>query len=463
MSILIIAVFILGYTAIALEHNIKIDKAGSALVTGVLCWAIFVLGSDSVAPHLEHTFKNWLDHEAGINNSLSYFFEHRLLHHLSEIASILFFLLGAMTIVELIDAHEGFTIITNKITTNNKVKLLWIIGILSFFFSAALDNLTTTIVMISLLRKIVSDKQTRWLFVGIVVIAANAGGAWSPIGDVTTTMLWIKGQLPDVPQLITNIIVPSIVTLVIPLTILSFTMKGNVERPLVDSDSESHLTTTKFERNTIFALGLGGLIFVPIFKTVTHLPPFMGMMLSLGIMWIVTELMHNSKNKEQKQELSVIGVLQKIDVPSVLFFLGILLAVSALQEVGHLNIMAQYLDEKMRNVFTINIAIGLLSAIVDNVPLVAAAQGMYDIVDPNTLSQMADPEWSKNFIPNGIFWQFLAYCAGTGGSALIIGSAAGVAAMGLEKIDFVWYLKKISLLAIAGYIGGAIVYYWMFL
>jgi Na+/H+ antiporter NhaD/arsenite permease-like protein len=463
MSILIIVVFILGYTAIALEHNIKIDKAGSALVTGVLCWAIFVLGSDFVAPHLEQTFKNWLDHDAGINNSLSYFFEHRLLHHLSEIASILFFLLGAMTIVELIDAHEGFTIITDKITTNNKVKLLWIIGILSFFFSAALDNLTTTIVMISLLRKMISDKQTRWLFVGIVVIAANAGGAWSPIGDVTTTMLWIKGQLPDVAQLITNIIVPSIVTLIIPLIILSFTLKGNVERPLVDSDSESHLITTKFERNTIFALGLGGLIFVPIFKTVTHLPPFMGMMLSLGIMWIVTELMHNSKNKEHKQELSVIGVLQKIDVPSVLFFLGILLAVSALQEVGHLNSMAQYLDEKMRNIFTINITIGLLSAIVDNVPLVAAAQGMYDIVDPNTLSQMADPEWSKNFIPNGDFWQFLAYCAGTGGSALIIGSAAGVAAMGLEKIDFVWYLKKISLLAIAGYIGGAIVYYWMFL
>lgn len=464
MSILIIIVFVLGYTAIALEHNIKIDKAGSALVTGVLCWAIFVLGSDSVAPHLEQTFKNWLDHEAGLNPSLSYFFEHRLLHHLSEIASILFFLLGAMTIVELIDAHEGFTIITDKIKTSNKVKLLWIIGILSFFFSAALDNLTTTIVMISLLRKMISDKQTRWLFVGMVVVAANAGGAWSPIGDVTTTMLWIKGQLPDVPNLIASIIVPSLVTLIVPLVILSFTLKGDVERPIVDSDDDAHMNlTSKFERNSVFALGLGGLIFVPIFKTVTHLPPFMGMMLSLGVLWIVTEIMHSNKNKEAKKELSVIGVLQKIDVPSVLFFLGILLAVGALQEVGHLNKMAEYLDTNLKNIFAINVIIGLLSAIVDNVPLVAAAQGMYDIVDPNTISQMADPSWAQFFVPNGKFWQFLAYCAGTGGSALIIGSAAGVAAMGLEKIDFIWYLKKISLLAIAGYIAGAIVYYLMFL
>jgi Na+/H+ antiporter NhaD/arsenite permease-like protein len=464
MSLLIIIVFVLGYTAIALEHNIKIDKAGSALVTGVLCWAIFVLGSDSVAPHLEQTFKNWLDHEAGINSSLSYFFEHRLLHHLSEIASILFFLLGAMTIVETIDAHEGFTIITDRIKTSNKVKLLWIIGILSFFFSAALDNLTTTIVMISLLRKIINDKQTRWLFVGMVVVSANAGGAWSPIGDVTTTMLWIKGQLPNVPNLIATIIVPSLVTLIVPLLILSFTLKGDVERPIVESDDDSNLNlTTKFERNAIFSLGLGGLIFVPIFKTVTHLPPFMGMMLSLGILWIVTEIMHSNKNKEAKRELSVIGVLQKIDVPSVLFFLGILLAVGALQEVGHLNKMAEYLDTNLKNIFAINVIIGLLSAIVDNVPLVAAAQGMYDIVDPNTVSQMADPAWAQFFVPNGKFWQFLAYCAGTGGSALIIGSAAGVAAMGLEKIDFIWYLKKISLLAIAGYIAGAIVYYLMFL
>lgn len=450
MAIAIIIVFVLGYAAIALEHPIKIDKAASALITGILCWALYVF----TLPGHGHEIVEAIEHGS---HALSY--RSGLYHHLYDIAGILFFLMGAMTIVELVDAHEGFAVITNRIKTTDKVKLLWIICILTFFFSAALDNLTTTIVMISLLRKLVKDKHTRWFFVGMVVVAANAGGAWSPIGDVTTTMLWIKGQLPEVPSMITSLILPSLVTLLVPLTILTFTLKGEVERPIKQMTASSYLNpTTGFERKLIFSLGLLGLLFVPIFKTITHLPPFMGMMMSLGVLWTVTEVIHRSKNKEDKHPLSVIGVLQKIDVASVLFFLGILLAVSALQEIGHLNEVASFLDSKLKNIYSINLAIGLLSSIVDNVPLVAAAQGMYEIVQPENLAASGDPEWFKNFVPNGKFWEFLAYCAGTGGSALIIGSAAGVAAMGLEKIDFFWYLKKISLLAVLGYFSGAMVY-----
>ena len=450
---ILIAVFVLGYLAIALEHKIKIDKAATALVTGVLCWAIFVLGYDIVPEHLSEAFETFKHHDH--NGLLNVFYEHRLLHHMQEISSILFFLLGAMTIVELIDAHEGFRVITDRIKTTNKVKLMWIICVLTFFFSAALDNLTTSIVMISLLRKLIHDKETRWLYAGMVVVAANAGGAWSPIGDVTTTMLWIGGQLTT-PTIIVNLILPSAVALLVPLLILTFRLNGNVSRPNV-SMSDGGEATTSFERNLIFSAGLLGLLFVPIFKTVTHLPPFMGMMLSLGLMWILTEILHRSKNHEVKSNRSVIAVLRKIDSASVLFFLGILLAVAALQEAGHLILTADFLRNQLNDVYLINIAIGFLSAIVDNVPLVAASMGMYDI-QPDNVTEA----WDIAFTQNGKFWQFLAYCAGTGGSALIIGSAAGVAVMGLEKIDFVWYLKKISLLAIAGYLAGAGVYVLMF-
>ncbi|PCJ67628.1 MAG: sodium:proton antiporter [Bacteroidetes bacterium] len=440
MAILIIVVFVLGYAAIAFEHPLKIDKAASALITGMVCWAIYVLSLQG-GHDIIHTIEHGVSGDTGLR------------HHMFDIANILFFLMGAMTIVELVDAHEGFAVITDRIKTTDKTKLLWIICILTFFFSAALDNLTTTIVMISLLRKLVKDQKTRWVFVGMVVIAANAGGAWSPIGDVTTTMLWIKGQLPNVPSLIVDLVIPSIVALLVPLTILSFTFKGTVERPETKEESGHFLNpTTSGERSLVFVLGILGLVFVPVFKTLTHLPPFMGMMLSLGILWVVTEIMHKGKSKEKKASLSVISVLQKIDVASVLFFLGILLAVAALQEFGHLDTVATSLNKTFNgNIFSINVAIGLLSAIVDNVPLVAAAQGMYDIAP------------AGDFAANGHFWKFLAYCAGTGGSALIIGSAAGVAAMGLEKIDFMWYLKKISWLAIIGYISGAITYYFMFL
>ena len=457
MDIFILVVFILGYAFIALEHNIRVDKAASALLTGTLCWALFVLGWHEVPAHLAEDYQLFsAEHNGTGHGGLAQFFEHRLLHHMEEISSILFFLLGAMTIVELVDAHEGFRVITDRIQTRNKVKMLWIVCILTFFFSALLDNLTTSIVMVSLLRKLISDRQTRWLFAGMVVIAANAGGAWSPIGDVTTTMLWIGGQLTT-STIITNLILPSVVCLLVPLFALSFRLQGEIDRPASDEEEEWD-PTTPFERNLVFAAGVLGLLFVPLFKTVTHLPPFMGMMLSLGALWMLTERLHHSKNVEEKAHLTVIGVLRKIDTASVLFFLGILLAVASLQEAGHLLYAADWLRTSLNDVYLIDLAIGLLSAIVDNVPLVAASMGMYDVVP----SAAVTDAWSSMFVQDGIFWQFLAYCAGTGGSALIIGSAAGVAVMGLERIDFVWYLKKISLLAILGYFAGAGVYLLMF-
>ena len=423
---LMLVVFVLGYAAIAFEHQLKIDKAAAALVTGVVTWTLYVFGSTGSV-------------------------EGELLHHLSEIASILFFLIGAMTIVELVDAHEGFSVITDKIRTTNKVKLMWIIGILSFFFSAALDNLTTSIVMVSLLRKLIEDKKDRWFFAGMVVVAANAGGAWSPIGDVTTTMLWIGGQI-SAGEIIKVLIIPSIFTLLVPLIILSFKMKGNITRP-VRVESADHYTdpTTPFERNFVFFAGVAGLIFVPIFKTVTHLPPFMGMMLSLGVLWLITDVIHRRKPSDIRHGLSVLGVIRKIDTPSVLFFLGILLAVASLQSMGQLGDLAVALDNSIGTnteggVYAVSIIIGLLSSIVDNVPLVAAAMGMYEVTTTGL------------FTMDGVFWEFLAYCAGTGGSALIIGSAAGVAVMGLEKIPFGWYLKNISWLALVGYFAGAGVY-----
>lgn len=448
MFTFIVIIFVLGYLAIALEHPIKIDKAASALVTGVSVWALLVFGGDEILNMTNAAFKHFTTIFDGDPLTIrQHFIEEQLLHHLSEIASILFFLMGAMTIVELVDAHEGFSVITDKITTTNKVKLMWIVAVLTFFFSAALDNLTTTIVMVSLLKKLIADKKDRWVFVGMVIVSANAGGAWSPIGDVTTTMLWIGGQL-TVGTIVQTLIIPSIVAMVVPLAVLSFSMKGQIKRPATVEGLEHYMNpTTPFERNLVFYVGVAGLLFVPIFKTVTHLQPFMGMMFSLGVLWMVTEVMHKSKNTEDKSKLSVIGVLRKIDTASVLFFLGILLAVAALQTAGHLVLMAGSLNEWFGgNIYAINIVIGLLSSIVDNVPLVAASMGMYEVTA------------AGDFAQDGVFWQFLAFCAGTGGSVLIIGSAAGVAAMGLEKIDFGWYLKKISFLALIGYAAGAGVY-----
>ncbi|MDX5447811.1 MAG: sodium:proton antiporter NhaD [Bacteroidota bacterium] len=458
MYMLMVVVFVLGYLCIALEHPLRIDKAAAALVTGVVCWTIYVLGAYDIVDFssidqlvvgliTESTHGVPDQHEIITH----YVTEHQMYEHLAEIASILFFLMGAMTIVELIDAHEGFAVITDRIKTTKKVTLLWIISLISFFFSAALDNLTTSIVMISLLRKLIDDQQDRWFFAGIVVVAANAGGAWSPIGDVTTTMLWIGGQI-TAGAIVKSVFLPSFICLIVPLLFLSFRMKGNVTRPKrVEHKGHYMDPTTPFERNLVFFAGVGGLVFVPIFKTYTHLPPFMGMMLSLGILWFITDILHRSKNAEFRMRHSVLGVLKKIDTASVLFFLGILLAVGSLQSAGQLTELAGFLDTSIgtqtpEGVYMVGGIIGILSSIVDNVPLVAASMGMYPIHADGL------------FQTDGLFWEYLAYCAGTGGSALIIGSAAGVAVMGLEKISFGWYLKNISLLALLGYFGGIGVY-----
>lgn len=453
MYLLMVVVFILGYLAIALEHPIKIDKAASALLIGSITWTIFALGADQI---LEGSvmFEVYLREYALLNNGATtdsmHYVQHELGHHLSEIAEILFFLLGAMTIVELIDAHEGFALITDRINTANKVKLVWILSVLTFFLSAALDNLTTAIVMSALLKKLIKSKEDLWLFAGMVIIAANAGGAWSPIGDVTTIMLWIGGQV-TAANIVLKLIVPSLIALLVPLLVLTFSLKGEVERKLGMVD-RAHLEdrTTPTEQKLVLFLGVGSLLFVPIFKTITHLPPYIGVLLGLGVLWTVTEIMHRSKNKTDKSKLTVIGVLQKVDTPSVLFFLGILAAVGSLQSAGHLRVMASFLESSLGNMYVINIVIGILSSIVDNVPLVAGAMGMYDLLPAGAeaVSGVAYPV-------DHSFWEFLAYCAGTGGSCLIIGSAAGVAVMGILNIDFIWYMKKVTWLALLGYLSGA--------
>jgi Na+/H+ antiporter NhaD/arsenite permease-like protein len=431
MYLLMAIVFILGYIAIALEHNIHIDKSAPALLIGVLCWTLLVIGADGI-----------LVEQIATHGDKSHYINEQLAEHLSEISSILFFLLGAMTIVELIDSYGGFSIITDKIQTTHKVKLIWILSILTFFLSAALDNLTTAIVMAALLRKLIDNKEDLWFFAGIIVIAANAGGAWSPIGDVTTIMLWIGGQV-SAQNIVAELFLPSLVALLVPLSIVSFMLKGNITRPKVVAGEHHQVTVNNFEKQLIFFLGVGCLLFVPVFKTLTHLPPFMGILFGLGVLWFVTELL-NRKKVDAKEKLSIVNVLTKIDVPSVLFFLGILLAVAALQTAGHLSQLASLLDTTFGNVYVINIFIGLLSSIVDNVPLVAGAMGMYSL---------------DVYPTDNIFWELLAYCAGTGGSALIIGSAAGVAIMGILKIDFIWYMKKISWLALVGYFSGVLAFY----
>jgi Na+/H+ antiporter NhaD/arsenite permease-like protein len=459
MFVLMVVVFILGYTAIALEHPLKVDKAASALLTGTILWAIYILAADSILPHSD-AFKEFM-HENPHETYLDFISHHEITFHLGEISQILFFLLGAMTIVEMVDSHEGFTLITDRIRTTNKTKLMWILSILTFFMSAALDNLTTTIVMVALLRKLIDRQQDRWFMASLVVLAANAGGAWSPIGDVTTIMLWIGGQV-STAKIILDVFLPSLAALVVPLIIVSlFYPKGTLNRPaLGEKELASNESITNFERRLLLIMGVSGLLFVPVFKTVTHLPPYLGMLFSLSIIWITTEILHRRHARGMRAHLMVSRVLRKIDTPTILFFLGILTAVSALQSAGHLGLMAKSLDgmniADNQKIYVIDLIIGLLSAIVDNVPLVAGAMGMYDIAPASAAG------YETFFTLDGPFWQFLAYTAGTGGSILIIGSAAGVAAMGMENIEFIWYLKRISLLAIIGYFAGAAVYYLMF-
>ena len=418
MTTLLIILFVLGYAFIAFEHSFKINKAATALLTAALCWSVYALGTSNKEEVVQH-----------------------LSGHLGDISGILFFLLGAMVIVELIDAHDGFELITQKIETTDKKKLVWLLAFITFFLSAVLDNLTTTIVMVSLLRKLIGDRKERMLYAGLVVIAANAGGAWSPIGDVTTTMLWIGGQI-TAGNIIFKVFLPSLVSMLVPAYLIGRQLKGNVsKRPEVLQNK--NFTYSARERNLVFWLGVGCLLMVPVFKTITHLPPYMGILFGLGIMWVCTEMIHSKKDEREKGVLSVNHALRKIDTPSILFFLGILLCVSVLESTHILQTAAQWLDTTIGNISAITMTIGLLSALVDNVPLVAGAQGMYSL---------------DQYPTDHYYWEFLAYCAGTGGSILIIGSAAGVAAMGLEKIDFFWYVKKIGWIALLGYLAGAAVF-----
>ncbi|MFN8346697.1 MAG: sodium:proton antiporter NhaD [Spirosomataceae bacterium] len=420
MLLIIIIVFVIGYLFITLEHTLRINKTATALLTGVICWSLYAV-SNNHSPVTE-----------------------QLSHHLAGIAEIAFFLLGAMTIVELIDAHQGFGVITERIQTKDTRLLLWIISVLAFFLSAVLDNLTTAIVMVSLLRKMIRDDEMRRFFAGIVIIAANAGGAWSPLGDVTTTMLWIGGQISAI-NIMKVLFIPSLVSLIVPLLYLSFRLKGSIQPPKVSKNSSAEAVPA-FERNIMFGVGLAMLLFVPIFKTITHLPPYMGILLALGVVWIVSEILHSHKDEEDRRPFTAGYALSKIDTSSILFFMGILLAIGVLEVTHTLHNLAGWMNDTIGNLDVIVFTIGIASAIIDNVPLVAASMGMYDLA---------------TYPQDHRIWEFLAYCAGTGGSMLIIGSAAGVAVMGMERISFFWYLKRISLPALLGYTAGAIVFLFL--
>jgi Na+/H+ antiporter NhaD/arsenite permease-like protein len=441
MTALLIAIFILGYAGIALEHQVRVNKAATALLIGVLCWTVYMLDIDRMMP--EGSVPSWFTSKIGHSSeghlNREYLIEGQLLHTLAEIAQILFFLMGAMTIVELVDAHEGFALVTDRIRAKSKTKLLWTIGWLTFFLSAILDNLTTTIVMVSLLRKLVHDRPTRKLFVGLVIIAANAGGAWSVIGDVTTTMLWVKGKIGTV-ETASSLFLASVACLLVPLLVMTRWVKGDLEVAPVGHKGHLDKNLKPWHQWLFLMLGVGGLLSVPFFKASTHLPPFMGMLLALSILWLASEWISHTLDEQTRSSTGVLSVLQRIDMSSILFFLGILLAVGSLGATGILNGFATWLDQTIPSRTIVATVIGLVSAIVDNVPLVAAGIEMYELA------------------ANDPFWMMLAYCAGTGGSCLIIGSAAGVAAMGLEHIDFMWYVRKITPLALLGYFAGMLVY-----
>lgn len=419
MNTWLIVLFVLAYAAIALEHPLRVNKTATALLAAGVLWTLYALGGSA---------------------------EHGVAHDLGEslmgTAQIVFFLMGAMAIVEVVDAHNGFEVLTSRVRTQSMARLAWLVGLVTFFLSAVLDNLTTTIVMVSLMKKLLQRREDRLLFAGFIVIAANAGGAWTPIGDVTTTMLWIGGQITAL-EIMTGLFVPSMVSLLLPLAAISAQLRGQPVLSPARIDTEGSGGTTAFERNLMFFLGLGILIAVPVFKAVTGLPPFMGILLGLGLLWLVGDLVHRHKDDQSKAHLTLVSALQRIDMSAVLFFVGILLAVATLEHAGMLAAIAQWLDRTVGRQDVIVLLIGLVSAVVDNVPLVAASMGMYSL---------------QQYPADSFLWEFLAYCAGTGGSILIIGSAAGVAAMGLEKIDFFWYVRKISGWALLGYLAGAAAY-----
>ncbi|GAB3792118.1 sodium:proton antiporter NhaD [Spirosoma humi] len=423
MTSILTVLFVIGYLLITLEHSIKINKTATALITGIICWATYALMAT--------------DAEA---------VGHQLEHHLTDTAEILFFLMGAMTVVELIDVHDGFTLITDRIASRNIRTLLWIVSLLAFFLSALLDNLTTAIVMVSVARKLIRNAEDRRVVAGMIILAANAGGAWSPIGDVTTTMLWIGGQITT-GHIIRTALLPSLVSLLVPLFILTRVYKSSTdEKPATARSGISRPYVTPMsrrDRRIMLAIGLGGMLFVPIFKSVTHLPPYMGMMLVLGFIWVASEILHSDKDEAERKKFTASYALSRIDTPSILFFLGILLAVGALESTGVLRSLASSLSQTVGHLDSIVLLIGVASAVVDNVPIVAAAMGMYDM---------------QTYAVDDKLWTFLAYCAGTGGSLLLIGSAAGVAVMGMEKLAFGWYLRRISWLALIGYVTGALTF-----
>ena len=420
MLTVLLVIFVLCYAAIALEHPLKVNKSASALLGAGLLWTVYALNAgnpDAVAQELGAS--------------------------LLGTAQIVFFLIGAMTIVEVVDAHNGFAVITDRIRTTRLSSLMWLVGFVTFFLSSILDNLTTAIVMVSLMKKLLDKREDRLFFAGIIVIAANAGGAWTPIGDVTTTMLWIGGQITTL-AIMKAVFIPSMANLLVPLAAMAYVVRGqSVVAPQRGASEGEGPQTTAFERNLMFFLGLGVLVAVPVFKTWTHLPPYLGILLGLGLLWLVGDLVHREKADEDKEHLTLVRALSRIDMGSITFFIGILLAVATLEHTHVLANIAQWLDETVGRLDIIVMLIGLVSAVVDNVPLVAASMGMY------SLSQ---------YPPDSFLWEFMAYCAGTGGSILIIGSAAGVAAMGLERIDFLWYMRKISLFALLGYLAGAALY-----
>lgn len=459
----IIVIFVIGYLCIALEHPLKVDKTATALVLGMLLWVLYAFAAADVVPVVSgEKFQQYVSQhpslmaEGTAKQALSYIIDVDIVEHLGDIAQTVLFLLGAMTIVELIDVHEGFTVITDQIRTRNKRKLMWVMAWLTFFLSAVLDNLTTTIVMLTLLRKFVPDKDERWLFAGLIVIAANSGGAWSPIGDVTTIMIWAKGNV-TVGALIKFVLLPSIISMLIPAFIISRKLKGQL--PIPDTVAPVRSDITLHERKVIFILGVGGLLFVPVFKSITHLPPFLGILFVLGVLWVFTECFYNGKMLAQAKAYRIPRVIARVDMPSILFFLGILMAVAVLQATGLLSHLAAVLDSKLHDVYLIDSLLGILSSIIDNVPMVAAAMAMYPVADSSVSG------YAANFVIDGHFWGLLSYCAGVGGSILIIGSAAGVITMGIEKINFGWYLRKFSWLAFVGYVAGIGVYiieHWLF-
>ena len=435
MILTMIILFALGYMCIALEHRIKIDKSATALAMFAVIWSVYALASG--------------DADTGS----------KLLEHLGSTCETLVFLIGAMTIVDLIDRNGGFSIITDHITSRNKITLLWTLAFITFFMSAVLDNMTTTIIMIMMLRKLVPTLRDRWIYAGVIIIAANTGGAWSPIGDVTTIMLWMRGNV-TAGSLILYLMVPCLVSMVIPVVMAMRKLRGGtLMLPQVDAATPLPRDVGKRFSRGVLCLGVAGLLFVPVFKSLTGLPPYVGMMLSLGVVWIVTEWIygHRKLNISEDSKHRVSQIVKNIDMPTILFFLGILMSVAGLQTAGILSDTANFLDRSIHEVFTITSIIGVLSSVIDNVPLVAACIGMYPMPDVAAIAASADPAHAQLFAPDGLFWLLLSYCAGVGGSILIIGSAAGVVAMGLERIDFAWYLKNISLMAFVGYVAGIVV------